>query len=366
VARACPRCGREGVEFIGPLCVDCYREVYGLSRLPRRLDFVYCAYCGAYRIEGGWSEGSGTLEERVVEYLHLALTRRIRPAEHVDEAWVERVEPLKPVKGPGLAQFRVVVGARAGGVEAREERVVEVNLKPSVCPVCTARITARGYEAVVQVRSSEGRLSDWLRRGVDEFLMSLDARLRSSILKVEERREGIDLLVHDQASARMIAAKLRAAFLGKTIETYKLVGRRPDGSRKGRLTVSVRLPDIKPGDLVEVGGRPSLYLAKARDGALFVDLKSGREVHVSADELWERGFRRLGSPPELRRLMLLSRGGPTTVFLAPAAGYAGLEVPSRDVRVYTDRLVEGEEYLAYMSGRRIYVIRRAPEAGGEG
>jgi nonsense-mediated mRNA decay protein 3 len=360
LARRCPRCGREDVDFVGPLCRDCYREVYGLARLPGRVDYVYCGVCGSYKLQGGWNQPTGGPEESLHEYLTLLLTQKIRPTEHVEEAWVEGVELLQPFHGTGLHQVKVKVGARASGSTIYDEVVIEVNAKPGVCPLCTAKATARGYEAIVQVRSSEGRLSPELKRSIESFLRRLDKRLSDAVVKVEERKEGIDLFVYDHASARMIASKIRSAFMGKSVETYKLIGRKPDGSRKGRLTVAVRIPDIQPGELVEVGGRPTLYLARARGGGLFVDLKTGREVLISADELWERGFRKLGEPAEVRRVMLLSRNGPTTVFLDSELGYTRvIEFSSRDVRVYVDDFREGNEYLAYMAGRRIYIIRKA-------
>ncbi|GAB6148159.1 NMD3-related protein [Stetteria hydrogenophila] len=365
VARRCPRCGREGVEFIGPLCVDCYREVYGLARLPKRVDYVYCASCGAYKLQGAWQQPAGGPEEALVDYLTLLLTRRLRPTEHVDEAWIEGVEPLQPFRGPGIYRARVRVGARAGGVVAYDDVVVEVNAKPSLCPLCTAKATERGYEAIVQIRSSEGRLSKGLKRSVEAFLSRLKGKLGDAVVKVDERREGIDLYVYDHASARMIASKLRAAFMGKTVETYKLVGRKPDGSRRGRLTISVRLPDINPGDVVEVGGRPMLYLAGARGGGLFVDLRSGRETVIPGDELWERGFRRVDEAG-LRRVMLLSRSGPRAVLLDADSGYERvIEADVRDLRVYVEDFREGGEYLAYLAGSRIYIIREAGQ-GREG
>lgn len=362
-ARRCPRCGREGVEFIGPLCADCYREVYGVARVPGRVDYVYCTMCGSYKLQGVWSQAPGSGGEALVEYLTILLSQKVRPTEYIEEAWVEGVEPLKPFRGSGIHPVRVRVGGRSAGVTVEDEVVVEVNVKPSVCPVCTAKATARGYEAIVQVRSSEGRLSPQLRRSVEDFVKRLDRRLSEAVVKVEERREGVDLLVYDHSSARMIASKIKAAFMGRTVETYKLIGRKPDGSRRGRLTVAVRIPDIHPGDLVEVGGRPTLYLARARGGGVFVDLRSGREVLIPADELWERGFRRMGRPAEVRRVMLLSRSGPTTVFLDGESGYTRvMEYDSRDVRVYVDDFREGEEYLAYTAGRRIYIISKAGDA----
>ncbi len=361
--RVCPRCGRGSgeVAFIGPLCRDCYVEVVGVARLPPMVHFVYCQYCGRYKYQGGWNEPTGGLEDTLRDFLYVYLTRKLRPTEHVDEAWIDEVRFERSVVGPGIYRAIVRVSGRAGSVIASEERIVNVKVDAAVCPLCTNRITKRGYNAIIQVRSSSGRLSDSLRRRVEEYLRrEIEGRLSDSIIGVEEHREGFDLLVSDPSSARMIASKLRSAFMAKTVETYKLVGRNQDGSRRGRLTISVRIPEIEPGDLIDIGGRPHLFIAQGRGGSpIMVDLTTGREYSVDPDNLWEQGFRRHPEGAETRRYMLLSKSPRTVVFLDADTGYSSVvEVPSRDVRVYVDDFSEGGVFKVFISGRRVYVIGR--------
>ncbi|MEB3851905.1 MAG: hypothetical protein LRS49_04930 [Desulfurococcales archaeon] len=367
MARVCPVCGRSSSEvpFVGGLCRDCYIREVGVARLPGRIHFVYCQYCGAYRYQGGWNRGLDTVEDTLVEYAHMVLSRRLRPTRDVEEAWVEDVRLERPFHGPGIYRLLVTVAGRSReGVGLTQELVVEAKVDAAVCPACTARITERGYEAIVQVRGSGGRLSDRLRGEVLDFIGGLDGRLREAIIKIDEVREGVDLYVLDHTSARMIAGKLRAAFMGRTIDTYKLVGRRPDGKRRGRLTISVRIPDIEPGQVLLVGGREALYLGRSRRGGLFVDMRSGTHFELDAETLWERGFRpHPGGAPE-RRVMLLSRSGGTYVFLDADTGYQRvLEYPGEYVHVYTGRLVEGGLYRAFLAGRRLYIIGTVEETG---
>jgi nonsense-mediated mRNA decay protein 3 len=366
MVRVCPVCGRtsDEVPFVGGLCRDCYIERVGVARLPSRIRFVYCKYCGSYKYQGGWNQGLGDPGETLVEYAHLVLSKKLKPTSEVAEAWIENVRLDKPFQGPGLYRLIVrVSGVSREGVELSQDLVVEARVDASVCPACTARLTERGFEAIVQVRGSEGRLGERLREEVEGFIEGLDQRLRGAIIKVDRVREGIDLYILDHASARMIAGKLRAAFMGKTIDTYKLVGRRPDGKRRGRLTISVRIPDIEPGDVLVVGGREALYIGRGRRGGLFVDMRTGLHFELDAETLWERGFRRHPGGEAERRLMLLSRAGGSYVFLDAESGYQRVvEYPREYVHVYTDRLVEGGVYRAFLVGRRLYIISPVEEA----
>jgi len=367
MVRVCPVCGRtsDEVPFIGGLCRDCYVERIGVAVVPRRIRFVYCQYCGSYKYQGGWNRGLGTVEETLLEYAHIVLSKRLKPTREIVEAWIEDIRLDRPFTGPGLYRLLVrLVGRSREGVEARQEVVVEVRADASVCPACTARITKRGYEAIVQIRGSTGRLGERYRREVRGFLEGLDPHLREAIVKTEEGRDGIDLYVLDHTSARVIASKVRAAFMGRTIDPYKLIGRRPDGKRRGRLTVSVRIPEIEPGQVLLIGGRETLFLGRTRRGGLFVDMRSGEQFELDAETLWERGFTpHPGGAPE-RRLMLLSRSGGTYVFLDAETGYQRvLEYPGEYVHVYTETLEEGRLYRAFQAGRRLYILGEAVEEG---
>ncbi len=358
--RPCPRCGRYTAEFIGPLCRECYIEEYGVARLPAKLSFKYCMYCGSYKYQGGWNQGLETLEDTLREYVSIALTARIRPTEYLDEAWIEKLTLMDEIRSPsGIIRLLVRIGGRSGVWVLEEERPVEVKLEPGVCPRCTARETVRGYEAIVQVRSSSGRLDDRLREELENFLSSMDPRLRESVIKVEELREGIDLLVLDHSSARLIASKIKSEFMGLTQETYKLIGRRPDGKRKGRLTILIRIPDISPGQIILVDDKPMYYLTKTRTGPLLVDLKTGKKVQMSPDELWRRGFKRYDGGPEFKKLMLLYKGEDETVFLDAESDYQRvIEFATHNVEVFVEDYVEGGEYLVFIAGKRAYVTSK--------
>ncbi|MEB3844205.1 MAG: hypothetical protein LRS48_00820 [Desulfurococcales archaeon] len=360
--KVCPRCGRTSreVPFIGNLCRDCYVEVYGIASLPSRVEFVYCKYCGRYKYQGEWFEPSDpTLEGTLRDYLFMVLSRRMKKTEHIDEAWIESIDFINKPGGPGLYRARVAISGRSGDVTVGEEKIVEVQVNVGVCPLCTNKITKRGYEAIVQVRSSSGRLGEDLRSRVDAFLAEeLSEQLKDTIISVEEHREGFDLLLSDPTAAKIIASKLRSNFMAKTVETYKLVGRKPDGSRKGRLTISVRIPEIRPGDVIRVGGRLHLFLATSRRGApVLVDLQTGREYTARPDYLWRKGFEPYEGGMETARLLLLSVTPRSVLFSDAGKNYDEIiDFPREKVKVYVEDFTPGKIYKAIIVGGRAYVI----------
>lgn len=362
----CPSCGRmvERRSMIKGLCPDCFRERYGVATVPSSVEVLVCKYCGAFKYQGSWNQGGSSVEETVSDFLYFYLTRKIRPVEGLEEAWVEGVEPLGPIDSPGLHRFRVRVAGSSGNTVLNDELVVDVHVKAGICPNCARRVTGSGHEAEVKIRGSEGRMSDSLRRSVERFLNRVAPTIREAIVKVDYVREGIDIYLSDAAAARMLAGKLRSEFSGNVIESYKLVSRKPSGKRVGRLTISVRLPDVEPGAVFASGGRRYLLLSRTRRGLLVLDLERGVETVLPSLKLEAGGVERYKGGPELRRFMLLSRGGGNLVFLDADKDYQDVvEVPESRVKVLADSLVAGETYEVFTAGNRIYVLRRISEGG---
>ncbi len=357
VDRVCARCGRRVEETLRGLCPDCYSQVYGVARIPSSLGFTYCRYCGSFKFRGGWNRPLGGLEETVREYLFTVLTERLRPSEDLDEAWIGGVEVLSSLAGPGIYRVRVVLEGARGGFRVSEERLLTLKVDMAVCPSCTNRITKRGYDAVIQVRSSSGSLGD--RAGqVLRLIEDLDEGLRSSIISIEEGRNGIDLLVDDVASARVIASKIRSRFHARVQEAFKLVGRRADGKRRGRLTISLRIPDIGRGDVIRVGGRMYLVLASGRSGFIAIDLSTGREATITGEDLWSRGY--TVEHVARRSLLLLGSDRGSMLFMDPVDGSI-IEYPAQDVRSLVEELREGSLYSVISHGKLIYVVGEVNE-----
>ncbi|WP_131160464.1 60S ribosomal export protein NMD3 [Aeropyrum pernix] len=359
MAGVCPSCGRtlEG-SGVRRLCPDCYVERYGVARIPEAVRFVYCRDCGAYRYQGGWNEGLESVEGTLREYLHMVLTVRMKPTEAVEEAWVESIELMQAFDGPGVYTALVTVAGRAGGQSLVERKIITVEASQALCPRCTARSTGRGFEAEVKVRSTAGSLGRDVKTGIARVLRR-SRSIAGFVVKVDENREGLDIYLTDQTAARILAGKLRSEFSAEVKESYKLVGRQPSGRRKGRLTISVRIPEYRPGELISVEGRPHLYLGRSGRGLVTIDLDTGRERVVDTSRTGVlAGVKRYEPGARLRRMMLLSSSGDSMVFLDVDKGMQEVvDAPRGSVRSFVESMEPGRVYEVFIHGGRIYVLR---------
>lgn len=363
-ARICARCGRTVSATIRGLCRECFTEVYSIGRLPRQVNMVICKYCGSIRVKGTWGSPTETsIETAILDTLFSLLTEKLRPSEGLDYAWIDDVKLASGLHGPGLYNILVSIKGVAGELTVEENRVIRLKLDVGVCPSCTNRITKRGYDAIIQVRSSSGRLSKEQIESLNRVIEKLDSGLRSSIISIEEGKNGVDLLVDEVSTARVIASKIRMAMLGKVSEAYKLVGRRSDGKRKGRLTIAVRIPDIRPGDVIVVGTSRYLVFGFGRSGVTVINMETGAEETLGLDALWGKGFHR-DSSIVTSDMLLLYKGNDAILFSDPEKPEEIIEYPRSDVKFLVDRLEEGAMYRAIRYGKLIYVIE-ALDRGGE-
>lgn len=278
----CIRCGRE-VEVLvdGKVCVNCYLELYGFGSVPRSLRIVVCPRCSSYFYQGRWMPSVGDIGE----VARLMLMARFKPTEHVDYYSVDRVEIVSdPYKGTFLI---ACVRGKFKGVEGEYEKeyVVPIFIEKKLCPLCFQR-AAGTFSAIVQLRGYNGRLSREQREALEELLDGLPEDVKEAIVEVEEVREGIDLKLSDQGVARALAAKIRAAFGAKIVESFKLVGRRSDGKRLGRLTISVRLPFFHPGSLALYKDTPVVIEEISKGYVYYRRLGSTRRHRLGIDDAW--------------------------------------------------------------------------------
>jgi nonsense-mediated mRNA decay protein 3 len=89
----------------------------------------------------------------------------------------------------------------------------------------------------------------------------IDKRLKKDrmafISKFIPQKEGLDYQIGSMGGARNIASAIKSKYGGKTYETAKLVGVEKDtGKNQYRITVVVRIPEYKIGDVVEYKNKP--------------------------------------------------------------------------------------------------------------
>ncbi len=356
IGRMCPRCGRSGEGFVGALCSGCYVEVYGVAVVPESLELPYCRVCGSYRLQGQWIEGSGRLKDTVMEYVYVFLSQRLKPTMFVEEVWVKGVDVLEDVVRDVMS-VKVSIAGRSGSIVLNDSKIVRVRVNMVVCPSCTRRLSKTGYGAVIQVRPLVGGLGEDVRVKLERLLSKLEFRVRSSIISIERVRNGFDILVEDQSVARIIAGKVKAAFGGYTIETFKVTGVKQGGGRKGILTIAVRISNVKPGYVVAYSGTPHMVIDSSSHGLKLLNMNTGSLTTISYEDL--AGVELLGdreySLGVLRKLQLSRIEGDNLVFKDLDSGREIL-ASIGGVRVLRGNLILGEVYIAYLLGDKLHLV----------
>jgi nonsense-mediated mRNA decay protein 3 len=362
--RVCPRCGRLTDEFIGPLCKDCYVKEYGVAQIPSQITFTYCKLCGAYKYQGRWYPGLGTIKDTLKEYIFIMLTNKIKPTQYIEEAWIKDVELLEEKDTNSLKTVRALieVKGRSGNVEVSERKIVNVILSPTLCPRCLSKRSKSGFEAIIQIRGLMERLDDKLKNIIMNFIKNeIEPKFKDSIIEVKNVKEGLDMTVYDQVSAKMIISRVRKYFPVKVIESYKVVGRKPNGKRKSRVTFSVRVFDAEPGDIIILNeSNPLLFLRMSRRNLEFLNMNTGKTFILPFEDMWRYNLKKFKGEERFeiirKKLLLLSKNSFSTVFLDADRNYQDyLEYPSSNVFYPFGSLIEGNEYEAYIFRNRVFI-----------
>jgi len=136
------------------------------------------------------------------------------------------------------------------------EKEVTVRLQMVQCPRCS-RYMSNYYEATLQVRAMNRPLTEEEKEELDRFVRKeVEKRLKKDrmafISKFIPKKEGLDYQIGSMGGARNIASSIKAKYGGKIKETAKLVGvDKNSGKNLYRITIVVRIPEYKVGDIVE-------------------------------------------------------------------------------------------------------------------
>ena len=211
--RVCPSCGASEKQkrFAGVFCVDCFarQELFALKDFSLQL----CPTCGRVRRQSEWVQPSQGV-------FHEILMHKIKSARDFTLA-----------AGFSVGKKFLVVDAEiifsVDGARVSQKRVFEIPLEKKLCLEC-GRLAGQYHEAIIQIRGEPARKEKTLAR--------LTKLLAGSIAKVEEKKEGVNLLVltKQQAFAALSSLGLRYSL------AHKLVGVK-QGKRVYKTTILIRV-----------------------------------------------------------------------------------------------------------------------------
>ncbi len=333
----CPRCGREtGQEG---LCQACFLEKYVVFEVPQVIEATVCAKCPSYKIGERWvSTKLKTYEELARKAAYEAVRLSLKVNKDVSEP---KVSIKMELVNPNILMARVIVEGFIEGRLVKTEADVEVRIRKETCDVCS-RMAGGYYEAIIQIRA-HGRLPT--KSEVQKCLKIVDdvmARAEKAgdrlafVSDVFELPEGTDVYIGSTAAARQIARAIVDEMGGAVIESPKLVGAK-DGKGLYRVTFSVRLPGIVPGDIVRMHG--SLVLVeKVGRRTSGIDLASGFSTSIKDEE------------PE--KVASVSEGKPTVLVSEEAD-----TVQVLDPDTYAPITLRKPAFLSRKPGEEVQVIK---------
>lgn len=214
----CPVCGREEEG----LCIDCLLKEKPMTL--REIELPVCD-CGRYFYRGRWSPNIEDFIDKFVRN-NLMFPDGIR----IDSIDIDK----KFLRNKIRIMVRIYGNYNNGEFET--EIRGEIGIKRVVCTKCS-RLGSRYYEAVLQFRVAENPINE------------IDNEFVSNIRRVSN---GFDIYITSTQYARHVGRRFEMnGFVVK--ESSKLVGRK-DGKDVYRVTISIKEPDIRIGDIVEYKG----------------------------------------------------------------------------------------------------------------
>ena len=352
MVRYCVKCGKKESSkepLINGYCIDCFLKYRGLLREIPVFEITVCSKCGSWRYHGRWLQPMA-LEGIIRRYI-------LDTSEHYVNSGVEILE-VEEVHGfhrvnKNFYEAVVRVSALLGGSKIISRPIiVRFKITKSICPRCL-RKAGKVFNAIVQIRSSRGRLTEDEKQYIRKVLS--EPSIVDDIVDVEENRNGINIKMVTPVLARRLAALFSREKGAKVIETFKIRKYDPSRGRKeGITTLSVRLPDLEQGDIVEYKGSISV-IDEVKDSRIKItDLESGESHSVPVSEYWDGKLVKTREYIEEKDYLVIA-SDPSTIYLMDEVTGEIREYPRL---VSLNNVKEGDKMKGYIIRNNLYIVKK--------
>jgi len=312
-----------------------------------------CPDCGAADTGSGWG-----LPGEAVEKGRLQVAREMIAAGVRTPPPGELIELEVTPRGSDEHQMNFVVRARVEvcGETVEKEGRARVRVRSALCDSCS-RAAGSYYEATLQLRARERKPEpDEVQKFFDVVYDIVDKqRLRgdgnSFVTDVITLKEGIDIRLGSSKVARRIATEVSRAFGAETLETSSLVGQK-DGRDVYRISISIRLPRFRVGDVVIAGRKVLVVQATGRQLKGYL-LPSHQPERVESNDA-----KPVGNTGEARNGVVVTAGSEGVQVVEPWGNRCVLlKSPG------TTRLDDGAEVPLLRIGDDMFILRGEPADG---
>ncbi|WP_340818586.1 60S ribosomal export protein NMD3 [Methanolobus sp. WCC4] len=295
----CPKCGKGTPRLFQGRCKSCFLENFTLAEIPQVLHAKICATCGARNVRNRWVN-EGSLEDIVIQTAEDAL--------FVHEMAGDIELYIEPhARTPYLYKVHIEVDANVLDEMFHQDLETEIRVVREACDMCS-RISGGYFEAIIQIRAANRIPTDEEKNECLEIAAVVLERLCNKgdrlafISSSLEIKEGTDLYVGSSNAARHICREITSRLGGTFTESASLQGMK-DGKNVYRTTLSLRLPEFMPQDIIEHKGRV-IEVRKFGKNVTGIDIETGSRFTGKADEL--EGATLLTKRKDLRKTMLVA------------------------------------------------------------
>jgi nonsense-mediated mRNA decay protein 3 len=340
----CVECGNEG-KLYENLCEKCFRKKANLFKLPPVLKVTICGNCNAREKAKHW-EQSSTLDSALRELVreHLTIKKGV--------SGVDLSFKLSPEK-TNILRSEININGKYKDISLSDTIPTEIRITFGTCGRCS-RLSGSYFEAKIQIRAQNRALDEAeLEKAeimVNEMLERISGTESNAFLtKNEYIHGGEDFYIGSSSAAKQIAKRMAKEFSGKLKESSTLLGRK-DGRDVYRLTINIRLPELKVGDFIDLDRRLYYISEILPKRIITVDLKFGQKQSFAHSVLEDSKV--LGNNELIYNAVVVFDGAKEVQVLDPDT-YRTVElVKPRDYKF--DR--KSESVLIFKNNEDIYLL----------
>ena len=226
----CPKCGKKEGIFIKGFCRECFLHDNQILVFPDKLQFDCCKRCSKIKVQRNWIELDSmdlvNFVKNKVKSKDFAIQETEVELEKVNE---KNFNALLEVKGIIESMPLILTG------------VIKLQLMSGICDSCM-KISSDYFEATIQLRfSTENKDKPVIVSKFNELIEELNKKdPLSRIVKTIKLKNGVDLVLSSNRSAKISSEKIAKKYGSKIIKSFSVIGVDKTGKEKRRYTYCVR------------------------------------------------------------------------------------------------------------------------------
>lgn len=306
----CPKCGKNADKLYDNVCEECFFRTFTLAQIAPVMHITVCPKCDAILERGRWVDGKKIEDTAIEKAENELLIHEMAQNIELD------VESAKV--NPYIYRIKFYISADINGLPVVDEVETEVRIERNACDTCS-RISAGYFEGILQLRADGRRIAEEEKKKAGSIIYSSLDRLQKKGDKLAflsnslDLKEGSDFYIGSTHATRNVCKAIISEMGGNFTESPTLFGMK-DGKNIYRVTFSMRLPQYKKGDVVNLNGK-NIQIKISEKVVKGIDLVTGDRVLMTHDEISDAKY--LGNESDAVKAVLVAIEDDTAMILDP-------------------------------------------------